>query len=561
MRCGTTTCVALLALMLSGAVSAAEEEEIWSPYDQFTGPNEDCDLMAVVPTPKKAWLVGHTCNRLNGEPVGSLVVIDPLGKRDTSPASVALEAASDKDRMKELVQLLAVPSGGFIATYQSRDAEAPTGNSGPASVAHVLVRHTAAGARAEAFNKKVQQALLKTVGPRSFIITAEVDAKSRLIVAASTPDEAYLKEVPLWLLRFTPDGTVERTVRFDSFLKNLNMGWYVLNQVRVRADGGLFVSGRFVVENNSAQVPVLALGPNWKPDPRFNTPLIDWLLKGPEDLELSLIAPGRDGSVVGIGELSGGGVTAHVVRLTRQGRLDVSFKPFQQPGEYPQGRFMNVPELGLGPDGTLVLAQNNIPAFEPPQGPWLAPGLVCLKQDGSVDARFQAGLGKGLRYRKAAVGAKPDANDSGFLRLVAAMPDGSVVVNGYFDEFDGRKVTPPIRVAADGTLVEGFQARFETVLPKKPQAPNATTSAFFKADGESHFVACSIPGGGTQTYIYWLQGDAWGHTPSCAVHTSGSVASPGGAWQHCDARARKAQARGGTCVETKHDPLDLRRRR
>ncbi|RKH60247.1 hypothetical protein [Corallococcus llansteffanensis] len=559
MRCGTTAGAALLALMLSGAALAAEEE-IWSPYDRFTAPNEDCDLMAVVPTPKKSWLVGHTCNRLNGEPVGSLVVIDALGKRDTAPASVALEAASDRDRMKELVQLLTVPSGGYIATYQSRDANAPRGESGPANVAHVLVRHTAAGARAEAFNDKVRQALLKTVGPTSFIITAEVDAKSRLIVAASTPDENYLKEVPLWLLRFTPDGAVERTLRFDTILKGLDLDWYVLKQVRLRADGGLFLSGRFLLENGGAEIPVLALGANWKPDTRFNTPLISWLKERSEGLELSLIAPRRDGSVIGVGELSGGAVTAHVVRLTPQGRLDASFKSFRQEGEYPQGRFMNVPELGLGPDGTLTLAQNNIPSFEPPQGPWLAPGLVRLKEDGSVDARFQAGLGKGLRYRKWAVGAKPDSDVSGFLRLVAAMPDGSVVVNGYIDEFDGRKVTPPIRLAADGTLVEGFQARFETVLPPKKQTPNATTSAFFQADGKSHYIACSRPGADTETYLYWLQDDGWGHTPSCAVHYSGDVASPAGAWQHCDARVRKAQAQGATCAETKHDPLHLRRR-
>ncbi|RKH00945.1 hypothetical protein D7V97_29625 [Corallococcus sp. CA053C] len=549
----------MFTLLLSGAAFAAEEE-IWSPYDQFSAPNEDCDLMAIVPTPKKSWLVGHTCNQLNGEPVGSLVVIDPLGKRDKAPASLALEAASDRDRMKELVQLLAVPSGGYIATYHSRDENAPRGESGPASVAHVLVRHTASGARAEAFNTRVRQALLKTVGPTSFIITADVDAQSRLIVAASTPDETYRKEVPLWLLRFTPEGTVERTLRFDGVLKGLDLGWYVLKQVRVRADGGLFLSGRFLVEDGGGEIPVLALDSRWKPDTRFNTPLISWLNQDSEGLELSLIAPRPDGSVVGVGELSGGAVTAHVVRLTPQGRLDRLFKPFRQEGQYPQGRFMNVPELGRGPDGGLVLAQNFIPAFEPPKGPWLAPGLVRLKEDGTVDARFQSGLGAGLRYRKAAVGAKEDSDASGFLRLVAAMPDGSVVVNGHFDEFAGRKVTPPIRLAADGSLVEGFQARFETVLPKKPQAPNAKTSAFFQADGKPHYIACTRPGGGTETYLYWLQGDIWGHEPSCAVHLAGDAASPAGAWQHCDARVRKAQAQGATCAETKHNPLDLRRR-
>ncbi|WP_158625648.1 hypothetical protein [Corallococcus carmarthensis] len=545
---------ALLVLALSGAAFA--EEEIWSPYDKFNAPNEDCELVALVPAPKGAWgVVGHTCNRLNGEPVGSLVVIDALGKRDTSPVSVALEAASDRDRMKELVQLLAVPSGGYIATYHSRDAKAPSGESGPADVAHVLIRHTAKGARAEAFNQKVQQALLEKVGASSFIITAEVDAKSRLIVAASTPDEAYLKEAPLWLLRFTPDGALDRAQRFDSNLRQLRLGWYVLKQVRARADGGLFLSGRFIAEGRRTEIPVLALNAEWKPDTRFNTPLISWLMEDEGGLELSLIAPGPGGSVVGVGELSQGDTRAHVVRLTSGGRLDPAFQPFRQEGEYPQGRFMFVPQMGMGPGGSIVLAQNNIPVVDPPQGPWRAPGLVRLKADGSVDARFQAGLGTGLRYRKAAEAVKQNPDTSGFLSLVAAMPDGSVVVHGLFDELAGQKVTPPLRLAADGTRVPAFQARFETVLPPKIQVPNATTSAFFQADGKPHYIACSRGGEMTETFLYWLQGDIWGHTPSCGVHLGGHFATPAGAWQHCDARVRRAQAQGARCVETKQDPL------
>ncbi|AFE07136.1 hypothetical protein COCOR_06803 [Corallococcus coralloides DSM 2259] len=549
----------LLVLALGGG-AFAEEDGTWSPNDQFHEPNEDCELVAVLPAPKGAWgVVGHTCNRLNGEPVGSVVVIDALGKRDTSPASVALEAASDRDRMKELVQLLAVPSGGYIATYSSRDEKAPRGESGPASVAHELVRHTAAGARADAFNSKVREALLDKVGASSFIITAEVDAKSRLIVAASTPDETYLKQVPLWLLRFTPTGTLERAERFDSVLSELRLGWYVLKQVRARADGGLFLSGRFQPEGMRSEVPVLALNAQWKPETRFNTPLISWVMKGEGGIELSLIAPRPDGSVVGVGDVVQGETRAHVMRLTSDGRLDPTYKTFRQEGEYPQGRFMRVPEMGLGPSGSLVLAQNYIPAVEPPEGPWRAPGLVRLKADGSVDARFQKGLGAGLRYRKAAAEVKRNPDTSGFLRMVAAMPDGSVVVDGLFDEFAGQPVTPPIRLAADGTRVAGFQARFETVLPPKKQVPNATTSAFFKADGKAHYIECTRPGEMTETFLYWIRGDIWGHTPSCAVHLGGSMATPAGAWQHCDARVRRAQAQGATCVETKQDPLDRRR--
>ncbi|WP_404369330.1 hypothetical protein ACIHQR_06390 [Corallococcus coralloides] len=550
----------LLALALGGG-AFAEEDGIWSPHDQFHEPNGDCELVAVLPAPKGAWgVVGHTCNRLNGEPVGSVVVIDALGQRDTSPASVALEAASDRDRMKELVQLLAVPSGGYIATYHSRDAKAPQGESGPASIAHALVRHTAAGAQADAFNRKVREALLEKVGASSFIITAEVDAKSRLIVAASTPDESYLKQVPLWLLRFTPDGAIDRAVRFDSVLKGLGLGWFELNQVRARADGGLFLSGRFEPEGERAEIPILALDARWKPDARFNTPLLSWLMKGEDGMELSLIAPRPDGSVIGVGEVGQGGKRAHVVRLTPKGRLDPAYKTFQQEGEFPQGRFMRVPQMGLGPNGTLVLAQNNIPAVDPPEGPWRGPGLVRLKADGSVDARFQQGLGAGLRYRKAAAEAKRNPEVAGFLRMVAAMPDGSVVVDGLFDELAGQPVTSPLRLAADGTRVQGFQARFETVLPPKKQVPNATTSAFFKADGKSHFIECTRPGAMTETFLYWMQEDSWGHNPSCALHLGGSVATPAGAWQHCDARVRRAQAQGATCVETKQDPLDVRGR-
>lgn len=549
----------LLALALSGGTAAAEEE-IWSPHDQFSEPNPDCELVAALPAPRNTlgWsLVGHTCNTLNGEPVGSLVVIDVRGRRETSPVSTALEAASDRDRMKELVQLLAVPSGGYIATYHSRDANAPRGESGPSYVAHELVRHTVTGTRAESFNRKVREALADKVGASAFIISADVDAKSRLIIAASTPDEGYLKQAPLWLLRFNTEGAIERALRFDETLQELKLGWFVLNQVRARPDGGVFLTGRF--EEDGRRYPILALNSLWRPDGRFNTWILSSLSKDKVNLELSLISPRPDGTVVGVGELVQGEKRADVMRLTSDGRIDPLYKTFRQEGEYPQGRFMRLPQMGVGADGSLVLAQNYIPAVDPPEGPWRAPGLVRLRVDGTVDARFQTGLGTGFRYRKVAEEAKRNPDVSGFLRLVAVLPDGSVLVDGLFDEFARKEVTPPIRLSSDGTRVQNFQARFETVLPPKKQAPNATTSAFFTADGKSHYIECVKKGELTETFLYWTRGDAWGHTPSCAVHLGGSVATPAGAWQHCDARVRRAQAQGATCAETKQDPLDLRR--
>jgi hypothetical protein len=535
--------MALCALTVLGA------DAPWSPYDHFNEADSSCDVVAAVPGPAGTTLLGTTCNRLEGNPIGPVVAVDAAGHAVTSAFTHALAESLPDDRMFDLSQLL-VHRDGWLVSQHSR-APGPYLSAVNYPTGHRLLRLGPSGARDLAFEAAVQAALDQRLKKPWGLLDVAVDAQGQVIFGASRKedDEAYLKSAPVVVLRFDATGHVVRELKFKEALESLGLGYFEVLTLRPRPDGGLFVGGRFQYPRDaSTRFYLLAFDAQWKLDSKFNAPFMKSF--GKDQLEIRLVIPDPKGNLWAIGEYQ----NSHVVRVTSAGALDPSFHPYTLPGTYPQGRFTYPQLAGPGQAGSLWVSFLHLPGKIPQSA---EPGLVRLKADGTVDAAVQKAMGRGLWDEGTQKSPEPDA--AAMMSLLAPQPDGTVILAGNFNHFDTAVVTSPMRLGADGRRVATWAPKLSTVVPAKPAPKNPKTSAYFTADGGQHFLACKGTNNKTVTLMYVLMADPWGHQPSCLVHLGGDLASPGGGWDDCDARVAKAKADGATCTETKVNPLDMRR--
>ena len=537
--------MALCALTLLGA------DAPWTPYDHFNEADTSCDVVAAVPGPAGSTLLGTTCNRLDGNPIGPVVAIDAGGHALNSPFTQALAQSLPDDRMFDLSQLL-VHRDGWLVSQHSRARGMPYLSSVNYPTGQRLIRLTAAGSRDLAFEAAVQAALEQRLTKPFALLDVAVDGQGQVIVGASQAenDESYLKKAPVVVLRFDAAGKVVRELKLAEALASLGLGYFEVLTLRPRPDGGLFVGGRCQYPKDAyTRFYLLAFDAQWKLDPTFNTPFMKNFGKGAPQLEIRLVIPDPKGALWAIGEYG----KSHVVRVTATGALDPTFHPYTLPGTYPQGRFTYPKLAGPGQAGSLWVSFLHLPGKIPQSA---EPGLVKLKADGTVDAAMQTALGRGLWDEGTQKSAEPDA--AAMMSLLAPQPDGTVILAGNFNHFGTTVVSSPMRLGADGRRVTTWAPKLATVVAAKPAPKNPKTSAYFTADGAQHFLACKGKDGETMTLMYVLMADPWGHQPSCLVHLGGDIASPGGGWDDCDARVAKAKTEGATCAETKHNPLDVR---
>ncbi len=293
---------------------------------------------------------------------------------------------------------------------------------------------------------------------------------------------------------------------------------------------------------------MLAFDQVWGLDEGFNKPFIAWQSAGKEELQIRLIEPGPDDSLVCVGYLfnRNGSQAAHVFRLNRKGELDPGFRPYTMPGQHPQGPFLRPTMFAPATDGGWLVSFWRVPGTDQSLP---TPGLVRLRPNGDVDEAFQKALGTGLANLH---------NTEGSLEMVASMADGSLILAGKFDSLDGKPVQSPLRLNVDGKPDPTFSTTLATALPPEKPIANANTSPYVPSGRNEYYLACSDPSARTTTFMYVQMADLWGHQPSCLVNYGGDVASPGGAWQDCDARVREALANGAKYTERKDNPLKLR---
>lgn len=142
------------------------------------------------------------------------------------------------------------------------------------------------------------------------------------------------------------------------------------------------------------------------------------------------IAVQADQKILLGGEITGfGGMATHsLVRLHPNGSLDLTYTPDLHGG--------TIEQILLLPDGKLLVCGdfdtiNGVPRMR----------IARLETDGSVDPGFDPGVG---------------TTSAGYIATVFLLPDGKIMIGGYFETYGGIARVNMARLNANGSLDETF---------------------------------------------------------------------------------------------------------
>jgi uncharacterized delta-60 repeat protein len=344
--------------------------------------------------------------------------------------------------------LTALPGGGVLAG----------GGSGTAAF---LVEFDAGGGPVRGFGRDgvvvERDRTQLTMEPR----TVGTDGRGRIYVAAATNADALFSFEDTAILRFLPDGRLDRSYGHGSGFVRVPGN---ARAMVIHRRGDIYMLGTDRIPNFVEHVgPSGALERSFGKD---GVALLPDLPKAPgrhrpqfQEFQPRSIAITSGGDVLVGGERNvyGGRSRIVVLRLDRRGRLDRRFGrrgyeilPFGPTGE------CNMTELTVRPDGHILIAARIHDRGEGGR----RPALVQLLADGSPDPAFGEGGISAFEPGHQAVGKS--------LRILA---DGSVLLSGR-QEIRGVEQPLLLRFARDGRLDRAF-ARTEQATVR---ASSASTS-------------------------------------------------------------------------------------
>lgn len=214
------------------------------------------------------------------------------------------------------------------------------------------------------------------------------------------------------LSRRLANGSVDPT--FTEFTRSISGGWFIsFADLAITSDGGVLATGVYWPSDlgSPGQRNLLKFLPNGSTDSLFNSPLVY------SGTGVHLLP---DGKV--LYSASGGSASRPLMRLATDGTIDNTY--------------------ALDPAITSI---KNIWKIDPMNRPvFLAqtaagPRLVRLLENGTIDPSFNPVLGS-----------------PGTIRIVAAQPDGKVIVGGSFAAMNGTPRNNFARLNADGSVDTTF---------------------------------------------------------------------------------------------------------
>lgn len=203
----------------------------------------------------------------------------------------------------------------------------------------------------------------------------------------------------------------------------------VVNDIDVRADGKIMITGVFNAVNGRPRPKVARLFADGTLDPAFQP---DTVLYNVEDHDL-VIQP--DDKVVVLGQRSGPPFVAYMARLNTDGSIDPTFDV----GDGFDGHML---DMVLQPDGKFIVGGDATEYDGVPVG-----RIVRILPDGAIDPSFNTGTGF-----------------SGRIYSLALQPDGKVLCGGMFTSFNGAAAFRSARLNSDGSLDATFTSPVSTVV-------------------------------------------------------------------------------------------------
>lgn len=365
-------------------------------------------------------VVAGLFTRVNNVAVGSLVRLDAAGTIDQAFAQ-NVGVASNTCRVKVL------PNGQYlVSNFYNLSVTAGS------LTRNALLRLNANGTADATFNAGTGPAFVGSGNYLGEVHTFVGQPDGKVLVGGSFT--MFNGQAASHLVRLNVDGSLDASF-------NLGAGFDApVNALVLQADGKLLVGGGFRSFNNQAVSPVVRLNSNGSPDAGFTSAIRAGSYVG----SLALQA---DGKVLATGILGFNTVNATLVRILADGSADTGFTAPSYINNYYSSYFD--PNILVQPDGKLLFFGN------------FASGgnnyLTRLNSDGTRDATFS--LVSSL---------------SNYPYTVGLQTDGSLLLGGFFDNFNGRE-TPLGRLTSAGTA--------DPAYAPKLQVPGSVAAVLRQADG------------------------------------------------------------------------------
>lgn len=240
--------------------------------------------------------------------------------------------------------------------------------------------------------------------------------------------------------RANADGTPDATFDSGTGPDNPRNTIPFIGTIVLQPDGKILVGGEFGTFSGSAHGSVVRLNTDGSVDEGFNTSVA--ASGGTSRVENIVLQP--DGKIIIVGGFShyNGVPRSGIARVNNDGSLDMTFDPGNGATQVVTDAGITVGPIftaALQGDGKIVIGGVFTKYNETPRN-----AVARVNADGSLDMSFDPGV----------------SATGGFITLdsSALQPDGKILFGGDFTGFDGTSRNAIVRLNANGSLDESFNA-------------------------------------------------------------------------------------------------------
>ncbi len=228
------------------------------------------------------------------------------------------------------------------------------------------------------------------------------------------------------IARLEADGDADKS--FNPGIITGLSGQPFMNALQVQPDGKILLAGSFSNINGAARNRLARFNPDGSLDASFDTGI-------GANATISVIIPTPNGKIYVAGDFTsfGGAVRGRWARLNADGTLDAAFN-------FTPTVDSSVRTIAVQADGKILVAQ-----FPPFSGGANFRGIFRLNADGSSDATFNAPVGNTA------------AGINGGIVGILPQTDGRILIAGAFTSIGGVSIRGAARLNADGTLDQSFR--------------------------------------------------------------------------------------------------------
>lgn len=378
-------------------------------------------------------LVGGSFGQFNAQTAKWIVRLNTNGSRDTFLEGTVCNSLCTLTNPPQQFSVLA--NGQIYVSMQG------TVNANSTAWGGTLLRYNADGGRDTLFNPPYQTVFSSLPSVNRHAVQTDgsiIGTHGRYLIFPLVDGGPFSN-----IRRVTPAGTVDTNYKPMLGDAGGNASRSFVSDIALQADGKILAGGNFSMANNELRYDVARFHANGSLDTSFTYPL--------GGQTIFKILPLPDGKTIVGGEVEvGASGRIGIARLNINGSVD---NTFVGPGTGGGG----VLGATLQGDGKIII----VGRFSTYNGVARS-GIARLHPDGALDTMFNVGTGLTVS------GGGHEVYD------VRIMPDGKIVVVGYFTAYNGTARQGVVRLQANGALDDTFNPNGQGFVSFKAveQLPN-----------------------------------------------------------------------------------------